>query len=349
MKAVIYTAPNTVEVVDKPIPQPEDGEVVVKITASGLCGSDLHTYRGDTAGLSKLGFTMGHEFVGHVHSTKSDSFKVGDRVVSPFTISCGHCFFCEKGLTGRCEKSRLFGGDKLEGAQAEFVLVPMADTTLFHAPEALPDSHLIMMADIFPTGCSVVKNAWNLLLEPERKNAVCCVIGCGPVGLCAIMAAKEKFAKVYAIDPVAERRAVAEKYGAIPLDPNSDPAAVLHAATSNRGPDAVLEVVGNNAALNLAISLVRVSGVISSCGVHNHEITIPGNVAYGKGFRMQFGRCHARAMFAESLEILKKVSKETPELIDGFVQKKVKLEDAPEYYRLFNQQKVGKVIFDLSS
>ncbi len=131
-------------------------------------------------------------------------------MVSPFTISCGHCFFCEKGLTGRCEKSRLFGGDKLEGAQAEFVLVPMAgelvtryfkrwvskthhgdaitDTTLFHAPEALPDSHLIMMADIFPTGCSVVKNAWNLLLEPERKNAVCCVIGCGPVGLCVSVA-----------------------------------------------------------------------------------------------------------------------------------------------------------------
>ncbi len=130
-----------------------------------------------------------------------------------------------------------------------------------------------------------------------------------------------------------DTKAVAEKYGAIPLDPNSDPAAVLHAATSNRGPDAVLEVVGNNAALNLAISLVRVSGVISSCGVHNHEITIPGNVAYGKGFRMQFGRCHARAMFAESLEILKKVSKETPELIDGFVQKKVKLEDAPEVSR----------------
>jgi threonine dehydrogenase-like Zn-dependent dehydrogenase len=104
----------------------------------------------------------------------------------------------------------------------------------------------------------------------------------------------------------------------------------LRSVTAGRGADAVLEVVGNNSALNLAISLVRTSGVVSSCGVHNHEITIPGDVAYGKGFRMQFGRCNARAMFAESLELLNKVSRETPELIDGFVQKKIRLDDAVE-------------------
>ncbi len=124
---------------------------------------------------------------------------------------------------------------------------------------------------------------------------------------------------------------IAKKYGAHPIDPSAgDPAETLRSLTSSRGPDAVLEVVGNPAALNLALQLVRTCGVVSSCGVHNHQLQIEGDVAYGKGFRLQFGRCHARAMFAESLELLKKISRETPDLIDGFVQKKVKLEEAVE-------------------
>lgn len=131
---------------------------------------------------------------------------------------------------------------------------------------------------------------------------------------------------------------MAERYGAIALDPDADPASKMAALTDNRGPDCVLEVVGHPSALDAAIRLVRIGGVVSSCGVHNEELHLPGPVAYGKGLRMQFGRCHARAMFPEALEVLKKISKESPQLVDEFVQKKIKLEEAPEVSRRREQE-----------
>lgn len=127
---------------------------------------------------------------------------------------------------------------------------------------------------------------------------------------------------------------MAERYGAIALDPEADPASKMSSLTDGRGPDCVLEVVGHPSALEAATKLVRIGGVVSSCGVHNEELVLPGPLAYGKGLRMQFGRCHARAMFPEALKLLEKISKATPHLVDEFVQKKVRLEEAPEVSRV---------------
>lgn len=124
----IFYSPYVINVVQKPIPVADEGEVVVRVQLSSLCGSDLHQFRGHDPAKPDSPFTMGHEMVGKIsecHPSVKD-FKVGDLVVAPFTISCGKCFFCVRGFTGRCEKSRLFGCERLEGAQAEYVRVPMA-------------------------------------------------------------------------------------------------------------------------------------------------------------------------------------------------------------------------------
>jgi threonine dehydrogenase-like Zn-dependent dehydrogenase len=118
---------------------------------TNLC-SELHVYRGHQP--SGTDFIMGHEFTGHVHEVGSSvkNFKVGDHVVSPFTVSCGECFYCQHGFSSRCTKSLLFGSGPLDGAQAEFVRVPLADSTAVKAPPEIKDEALVLMADIFPTG-----------------------------------------------------------------------------------------------------------------------------------------------------------------------------------------------------
>jgi threonine dehydrogenase-like Zn-dependent dehydrogenase len=114
--------------------------------------SELHVYRGHQK--SGTDFIMGHEFTGHVHEVGSEvkTLKVGDQVVTPFTTCCGECFYCTHGYSSRCEKVLLFGSTSLDGAQAEFVRVPLADSTAVKAPPGIKDDALVLLADIFPTG-----------------------------------------------------------------------------------------------------------------------------------------------------------------------------------------------------
>lgn len=154
MRALVIKGPHDVKVEDRPIPKIVDPtDVIVKNHAAALCGTDLHFYHG-LQPVPHYDFILGHEFVGEVHEVGSEvkNFKKGDVVVSPFTVSCGSCFFCDKGQTGRCEKSRVFGSIPLAGAQAEYVLVPLADTTLYAAPSNVPKDLLVLMADVVPTG-----------------------------------------------------------------------------------------------------------------------------------------------------------------------------------------------------
>ncbi|KAH8929779.1 alcohol dehydrogenase [Atractiella rhizophila] len=352
MKALVVKGPFKVAVEDRDIPVPQSpGDVIVKVTTSALCGSDLHVYRGREDNAT-WNFVMGHEFVGVIHSlhpqTTVKSFKIGDKVISPFTISCGDCFFCQKGWTSRCEQSVLFGCPKLDGGQAEYVRVPLAESTLFHAPTDIKEANLIILADILPTGLFAAKNAWSMLNEEERKDAIAVVLGCGPVGLCAITAAVQRFSKVIAIDSVPERLAQAEEHGAITVNLQSSsptPKEFILSHTNGRGADAALEIVGSPDALKLGIDLVRNGGVVASVGVHGPKIELEGSLLYNKNVRLQFGRCPVRALFPEALELLKKISKES-DLFERFVQKRVGLSEAPLYYQLFNEQKVGKTVFN---
>ncbi|CAF4142475.1 unnamed protein product, partial [Adineta steineri] len=309
MQAAIFKGVQTIVVENRFIPTckvPTD--IVIKVHIAGLCGSDLHIYRGHES--SETDIIMGHEFVGEVVEAGFDVkiFKKGDRIIVPFSTSCGICFYCTKALTSRCEKSQLFGSPLLDGGQAEYVRIPLADTTAFFAPKEISNDLAILMADIFPTGYFAAKNAWTLLSDQERQdpNLVVVVIGCGPVGLCAITAACEYFPTVYAIDSVEERLEQAKRHGGIPINLNTDPVSAIKKVTEGRGADAVMEIVGHADALQLAYDLIRPWGVIASVGVQQDAFPFKGPQVYDKNVRLQFGRCPVRALFPEALQIFSK-------------------------------------------
>ena len=280
--------------------QPDDA--IVKITMSGICGSDLHVYHGRETGLD-LGTVMGHEFTGVVEEAGNDvkKFKKGTRVLSPFTTSCGECYYCRIGLTCRCEKGNLFGwvqnGHGLHGAQAAYIRVPMADSTLVSLSNDLNEKKGLLLGDVFSTGYFCAENA------AIKPNGIYVVIGCGPVGLMTTVAAKHLGSeKIFAIDMVAERLTMAEKFGAIPINASVENVKeqILN-ASAGRGADGVMEVVGSDKTLRMAIDLIRPGGIISSVGVHTakHFSFSPGE-AYDKNLIYKSGRCPAR-YYAEKL------------------------------------------------
>lgn len=186
------------------------------------------------------------------------------------------CFYCKNGASSRCAKSLLFGCPLLDGGQAEYVRIPTADGTAVRAPPEIDEKALVLMADIFPTGYFGVKNAMAALSPEEKAEACVVIIGCGPVGLCAIVAAMEHKPKhLFAVDSVDSRLELARGLGAEPLNFMKDKEG-MHArikeVTAGRGADAVVEVVGLSPALRTAFDLLRPFGVISSIGVHNAEV-----------------------------------------------------------------------------
>ncbi|KAG5978898.1 hypothetical protein E4U55_005775 [Claviceps digitariae] len=345
MKAVVFEGPYRVSVQERPVPEILDsGDVIVKVEATALCGSELHVFRGHQK--SAPGFIMGHEFTGTVCDVGLGvrTLQVGDRVVSPFTVSCGECFYCKKGFTARCEKSLLFGSPGLDGGQAEYVRVPYADSTVVKAPKTISDRALLLMADIFPTGFFGVKSALELSSALDVTQSTIVVIGCGPVGLCAITSAASLNPQhLFAIDAIESRLGVARKLGAEPLnfkDADEMKDQVMK-ATNGRGADIVVEVVGLPSALRTAFELVRPFGVISSIGVHNAEIPWTGNEAYGKNVRLQMGRCPVRHVFSEALPLLE----QKQDQLDFMFENVMPLADAVKGYELFDTMKVQKVIF----
>jgi len=273
--------------------------------------------------------------------------KVGDKIVSPFTVSCGDCFYCKNGYSSRCAKSLLFGTAALDGAQAEFVRVPLADSTVMKAPSHIKDSTLVLMADIFPTGYFGATNAFKLLTPEQIAESTAVVIGCGPVGLCAVIAAMTHKPKhLFAIDSVDSRLALAKGLGAEPLNFVKDKEGMekrIKEVTDGRGADIVIEVVGLSPALKTAFDLLRPWGIISSIGVHNGEIPWTGNQAYGKNLRIQMGRCPVRSIFPEALKLLE----EKQDLLDFMFDKIIPLSDAVEGYEIFDKMLAQKVVFEI--
>ncbi|KAG5928937.1 hypothetical protein E4U42_007642 [Claviceps africana] len=235
-------------------------------------------------------------------------------------MSDGHTSGDECGFTARCEKSLLFGSPGLDGAQAEYVRVPYADSTSVKAPKTISDRTLLLMADIFPTGFFGVKSAVELSMNVDVAQSTMVVIGCGPVGLCAIAAASSLNPQhLFAVDAVDSRLEVARKLGAKPLNFKQDADEMrkrVMEATNGRGADIVVEVVGLSPALRTAFELVRPFGVISSIGVHNAEAELMKEIKH-------YNAHVSRFMFDHVMP----------------------LAQAVEGYGLFEQMKVQKVIF----
>lgn len=340
MKALTFAGRQSVRfatVAEPEITSPSDALVEVRLTA--ICGSDLHVYHEREKGLDP-GTVLGHEFVGHVVAVGRNvtTVEVGDRVASPFTTSCGRCFFCTRGLSCRCPEGQLFGwvqgGEGLPGSQAERVRVPLADSTLLRLPDAVSDEDGLLLGDVLSTGDYCAG------LAGVDATGVYAVVGCGPVGLMAIVAARHRGAeRIVAVDSVPERLELARQFGAHSVNyEEGSPLDVVREATEGRGADAVLEVVGSPAATRLAVDLVRPGGVVASVGVHTEEHFAFGPVeAYDKNLTYRSGRCPAR----NQMERLLPLVSEGRYPLSKVISHRLALEDGPRGYELFDRKQEG--------
>jgi len=344
MRALVFNAPGrvTVETLPDPALLAKD-DVVVRTEAAGLCGSDLHVYRGLEPGLDP-GTPMGHELLGVIVATGADvrSFREGDRVAAPFSTSCGACFACRHGLPSRCERGQLFGwvenGSGLAGCQAELVRVPLAESTLVRVPAGTASEEAFLAGDVLATGWFGARNGG---VAPGARVAV---VGCGAVGLCAIAGAREEGAEVVvAVDPAPDRRALAERFGAETTDVENS-AEVVGRWSEGRGADVVVEAVGSPAATRLAFELVRTGGTISAVGVHHEPaLAVSPGALYDKNLTYRAGRCPARALLEPALGV---VARGTYPL-GALVSHRLPLDRAPEAYAAFERREPGwtKVVF----
>jgi len=265
MKALCWHGKNDIRCDTVPDPAIEHpGDVIIKVTSCAICGSDLHIYDGIIPGMES-GDVLGHETMGEVVEVGGDvkNLRVGDRVVIPFTISCGDCFFCKRGFFSACERSNpnhkmaeklwghspagLFGYSHIlggyPGGQAEYLRVPYADVGPIKVPDSLTDDQVLFLSDIFPTGYMAADNC---NIQPGDSIAVW---GCGPVGLFAIRSAFMLGAeRVLAIDTVPERLALAAEAGAVTIDFKAeDVYDRIQELTGGRGADACIDAVGSEA------------------------------------------------------------------------------------------------------
>jgi 2-desacetyl-2-hydroxyethyl bacteriochlorophyllide A dehydrogenase len=341
MRAVTYQAPGEVRVDEKP--EPEVGspdEAVIRVEATGVCGSDLHIYHGRVE--IEPGFTIGHEYVGTVLATGDDVTKVaeGDRVLGTYCTACGECFFCRRGDYQQCDSSRVFGHGEalgsLQGAQADQLLVPHADLTLRRVPDGLSDDVALFAGDVMGTGYHAVQA---LDLEPGSSAAV---LGLGPVGLCAVQAAKAGGAdRVIAIDTVEERLKMAESFGAIPLHLTEDDVrARVKEETEGRGVDGTVDAVGHPDALDMACRLTRKAGTVSATGVYAEPIQLHMGIVWIKGLTLKTGQANVIAYVDPVLERLESGELDPMPLVTHHM----KLDDAPEAYEVYDRHEALKIV-----
>ena len=344
MKAVTFVEIGKLEISDVPKPTIQDPtDVILKVTTTAICGSDLHVLEGRIPGMMQGGI-LGHEFIGTVEEVGPEvkNFKPGDRALASFLIPCGTCWYCKRGAYGQCDEVRVFGygifvGD-VNGGQTEYVRVPNADLSLHHVAEKLSDESALFAGDILTTGFHVAD------IAGIKEGDTVAVVGCGPVGLMAIQAANTfNPSAVYAIDSVDQRLEMASGFGAKPIDLRSQNAVVTcQDVTDGRGVDVVLECVGSSQALVPAFDMVRPGGTISVIGVHSEpEATIPLQMIFNKGIDLRMGGiANIPGRWDKVLKLI-----EDGELHpESIISHRMKLEDALTGYQLFGSREAMKVV-----
>lgn len=339
MRALVFEGireVRTATVADPALTMPD--EAIVRVTAAAVCGSDLHVYRGLERGLDP-GTPMGHEMAGEVVEVGRGvtRFRPGDRVVSPFTTCCGACFYCRSGLPARCVSGQLFGwvenGVGLPGVQAEYARVPLTDSTLVRVPEETPAETALFAGDVLATGWFAAESAG------AGPGVALAVVGCGPVGLMAVIAARELGCeRVFAFDLAPERRDLAHRFGAEALGVDEETVRIVREATEGRGADAVVEAVGSPEATRLAFELVRPGGTIAAVGVHTerHFALSPAE-AYDKNLTYRAGRAPARRYMERLLPLLGAGRYD----FGAIVSHRLTLEEAARGYDLFDRRLEG--------
>jgi S-(hydroxymethyl)glutathione dehydrogenase/alcohol dehydrogenase len=371
MKALVYHRPKTIRFEEVPEPRIEHAQdAILRVTSTAICGSDLHIYNGYFPQPRPM--TLGHEFMGVVEEVgpRVTKLKKGDRVVVPFPISCGACFFCERGLPGHCERSnpKLYGPDGrtnkggglfgytdeyggYEGGQAQYVRVPYADVGPRKVGDG-PDEKWLFLSDIIPTGWTAAK--WCGLKGGETVA----VFGCGPVGLMAMKSARLQGAeRIIAVDILDYRRRTAARVARAEIvnPDDGDPVEKIRAMTGGRGADAVIDAVGLEAehgfvqsmsnvlhlqvgtinALKTAVKAVRRGGNLSVIGVYGAPANaFPMDEIFDKGLALRAGQAPVQAVMDDVYAEVA-AGRLTAEDI---VSHRLALEDGPRAYKIFNDK-----------
>ncbi len=379
MKALTWQGKRNVQFSDVSDPQIEEPtDIIIKVTSTAICGSDLHLY--ELLGpYMHAGDVLGHETMGIVQESGSSvtSLSVGDRVVIPFNISCGNCWMCNHNLQSQCETTQvrshgkgaaLFGYSELygqvPGGQAEYLRVPHADYGAIKVGQDLPDHRYLFLSDILPTAWQGVQYA-NV---PEGGTLA--IFGLGPVGQLAGRIARHLGLDVIGIDPVDERRRMAERHGLRTLDFNRDTVGELRGITG-RGADAVLDAVGMEAhgspvptmlqqatgllpskiaqkametvsvdrtvVLDAAVDAVRRGGTISLSGVYAGAATpMPLGKLFDKQIQLRQGQCNVRAWTDRLLPLAEDES--DPLGLDDLITHQAPLSAGPKMYETFQKK-----------
>lgn len=347
MRAVVLRAPYRVEVTEVPKPHiTEPTDILVRVERTAICGTDLHPYEGRLE--IEPDVILGHEFLGTVEEVGDAVTQIteGDRVVSSCVVSCGACYQCRRHQPGNCAGSRIFGlglalGD-LAGGQAEYVVVPNADLTARVIPVSgsASDDDILFAGDIMTTGYEAVVRAM-------RPGDTVAIVGAGPVGLCAAMAAAAIGAvQVIVIDKVEARLKEAANHGALAVNASEvDATDAVMDLTDWRGADVVIDAVGHESALISAISLVRAGGILSIPGVYTEEaITLPFGELYLKGVTVHMGVSHITE-FMDEVITLSSAGRLRP---SAMISHRMGLSEAVEAYRLFEAREATKIVLDPS-
>ena len=341
MRAVTFQAPGEVLVSEVPEPRIEHPrDAIVRIEASGVCGSDLHIYHGRVK--IERGFTIGHEYVGTVIAAgdQVDSVSAGDRVLGCFQTACGRCFFCRRGWFHKCDHSRTFGHGatlgSLPGTQAEQALVPNADLVLRRLPAGMSDEVALFAGDVMGTGYHAV------LESGMRAGEVAAVLGLGPVGLCAVQAARAAgAAHVLAVDSVPARLEMARSFGAHPVHlSDGDPRAAARELTEGRGVDVCIDAVGDPRAIELALRLTRERGTVQAVGVYVERCEVHMGLLWIMALRLCSGHANVLGHVDSVLALMSAGVLDPSPLVTHHMA----LQEAPEAYALYDRREALKIV-----
>ncbi|EME22080.1 zinc-dependent alcohol dehydrogenase [Rhodococcus triatomae] len=386
MRAVTWQGRRSVGVETVPDPKIEEPtDAIIRVTTTNICGSDLHLYEVLGAFMSE-GDILGHEPMGVVEEVGSDVARLtpGDRVVIPFQISCGHCFMCGHGLHSQCETTQvreygsgaaLFGYSRLYGSvpggQAEYLRVPLADSTHVRVPDGPDDSRFVFLSDVLPTAWQAVEYA----SIPEGGTVV--VLGLGPIGEMAARIAVHRGARVIGVDLVPERLARSASRGVTVVDLAAvdDPGAAIRDLTAGRGADSVIDAVGMEAhgspvaklaqtvtgllpdalaerlmskagidrlsALYTAFDVVRRGGTVSVVGVYGGMTDpMPMLTMFDKQLTIRMGQANVQRWVPEIMPLL---TDDDPLGVDSFATHTLPLSDAPDAYEMFQAKRDGAI------
>ena len=289
MKAVVYKGHGEVALEDRPVPVLQnDTDVIVEVTLSTICSSDIHIKHG-TVPRAKENTILGHEFVGEVVETGKDvkKFKKGDRVSVNVETFCGECYFCKRGYVNNCIHGGWELGCRIDGGQAEYVRVPMADQGLTKIPDHVSYEEALFNGDILATGY------WAASIAELHPADTVVVIGAGPTGLCTLMSVKlYSPEKVIVVDVNEQRLALAKEKGLADVTLNPKEVNVeeeILKLTKGRGADRVFEVAGAKNTFELAWKAARPNAVVVIVALYPEEQTIPLNIMYGKNLTFKTG------------------------------------------------------------